>query len=70
MNPLCTRKLQSALIEIGHQVEKDKRAPGIPQLRALADSFFIALELGNETQQRKAANELIAGVVKWEVENL
>lgn len=70
MNPLYNRKLQSALIEIGHQVEKDTAAPGVPQLRALADSFFIALELGNEIQQRKAANELIAGVVKWEVETL
>lgn len=70
MNPLHTRKLQSALIEIGHQVEKDTTAPGVPQLRALADSFFIALELGNEIQQCKAANELIAGVVRWEIEKL
>lgn len=68
MNPLYARKLHQALIDIGHTVEKDTSTPDIQQIKALFDKFLMAAESGR--QQKKAVDELLGAVVRWEVTHL
>lgn len=68
MTPLYTRKLHQALIDIGHQVEKDTNTPDLDQIKALFDKFLTAAESGKN--QKKAVDELLGAVVRWEVGKL
>jgi hypothetical protein len=63
------RKLQSALISAGKKVEAniDKNTPTIPDLKVLFDKFT---ESGDTATQAKSIAELIAGLVKWQVERV
>lgn len=63
MTPHYTRKLQQALLDIGHQVEKDTTTPTIEELTRLFDEFV-------KRQDKKSVDKLLAGVVKWEVGEL
>lgn len=68
MTPQYTRKLHQALIDIGHQVEKDTSTPDIQQIKTMFDKFITAAENGKK--QKKAVDELLGAVVRWEVNNL
>jgi hypothetical protein len=63
------RKLQSALISAGKKVEGniDNKTPTIPDLKVLFDKFS---ESGDTATQAKSVAELIAGLVKWQVERV
>jgi hypothetical protein len=63
------RKLQSALISAGKNVEAniDNKTPTIPDLKVLFDKFS---ESGDTAAQSNAVAELIAGLVKWQVERV
>lgn len=63
MTPEYTRKLNQALLDIGHQVEKDTTIPTIEELTRLFDEFV-------KKKDKKSADKLLAGVVKWEVGEL
>lgn len=63
MTPEYSRKLIQALIDIGHQVEKDTTTPTIEDLQRLFDEFV-------KRQDKKTADRLLAGVVRWEVGEL
>jgi hypothetical protein len=63
------RKLQSALISAGKNVEAniDNKTPTIRDLKVLFDKFT---ESGDTATQAKSVAELIAGLVKWQVERV
>lgn len=63
MTPQYARKLQQALIGIGHQVEKDTTTPTIEELQRLFDEFI-------KRQDKRSVDRLLAGVVRWEVGEL
>lgn len=70
MTPLYTRKLQQALIDIGHQVEKDTATPAISDIEVLFDKFLQSVDSEDPSKQKKAIDKLLSGLVKWEVEKL
>lgn len=63
MTPEYTRKLNQNLLDIGHQVEKDTITPTIEELQQLFDEFV-------KRQDKRSADRLLAGVVRWEVGEL
>lgn len=63
MTPYYSRKLNQALIDIGHQVEKDTTTPTIEDLQQLFAEFI-------KRRDKRSVDRLLAGVVKWEVEKL
>lgn len=63
MTPEYTRKLNQNLLDIGHQVEKDTTIPTIEELTRLFDVFV-------KKKDKKSADKLLAGVVRWEVGEL
>lgn len=67
---MAQRKLQQALLDIGHQVEKDPTIPTVFDIEILFDKFLQAVDTGDMIAQRKAANELCAAVVRWEINKL
>lgn len=68
MTPHYSRKLHQALIDIGHTVEKDTSTPDLDQIKELFDKFLTAVESGRG--EKKAVDELLAGLVRWEVGKL
>ena len=67
-----TRKLHSALIDIGHQVEGNQHlpAPTIGELKARFDYFKYTVDSGDMISQAHAVKELIWELVRWEMENM
>lgn len=63
MSPQYSCKLQQALLDIGHIVEKDTTIPTIEELQQLFDEFV-------KRQDKRSADRLLGGLVRWEVENL
>lgn len=63
MTPEYARKLQQALLDIGHFVEQDTTTPTVEELQQLFDEFV-------ERRDKKSVDRLLGGVVRWEVENL
>lgn len=63
MTPEYTRKLNQAILDIGHQVEKDTTTPTIEEIQQLFDAFV-------KKKDKKSADKLLAGVVRWEVGEL
>jgi hypothetical protein len=63
------RKLQSALIETGKDVEGNinKGTPSISELKVLFDKFSAS---SDTAALAKTVAELIAGLVKWQVEKM
>lgn len=72
MNPLRTRKLQSALIATGKKVElmEYEKAPTEREITILFDTFIDAIDNEDMKGQAKASGELIAGLVKWRIEKM
>jgi hypothetical protein len=70
MNPLYNRKLQSALIATGKKVELMEHAPTVRDIMQLFDKFIDTAEGEDMKGQAKASAELIAGLVKWQIEKL
>lgn len=70
MTPVYTRKLQQALIDIGHEVEKDTTTPSMEQIKQLYFEFEQAVNHSDMSRQKKAVDKLLAGIVKWEVGKL
>lgn len=69
-NNMAQRKLQQALLGIGHQVERNPTIPTVSDIEILFDKFLQAVDTGDMIAQRKAVNELCAGVVRWEINKL
>lgn len=65
-----TRKLHQALLDIGHQVEKDNTAPTIEQIKDMFTNYLITVKEGSIPDQKKAVDKLLAGLVRWEIEKL
>lgn len=63
MTPEYIRKLQQALLDIGHIVEKDTATPTIDELQQLFDEFV-------ERRDKKSVDRLLSGLVRWEVGEL
>lgn len=63
MTPHYARKLNQTLIDIGHIVEKDTTTPTIEELQRLFDEFI-------KRRDKRSADKLLAGVVRWEVGEL
>lgn len=72
MNPLYNRKLQSALIDTGKRVEamENKPAPEIPVLEIKFNQFLAAVEMGDMPNLSYTTKELIAALVKWQIEKM
>lgn len=64
-----TRKLQQALLDIGHQVEgnKDKPAPTAKELELLIYNFLLAIDGRSMKNKANAVKELIGELVRWEM---
>jgi hypothetical protein len=64
-----SRKLQSSLISAGKKVEANivYATPSVIDLKILFDKFT---ESGDTATQAKSVAELIAGLVKWQVERV
>ena len=65
-----TRKLQSALIEVGHEVEDMKNTPDLSDLEATLKALKFAEQLNDMVGMRRYSRQLAARVVKWMVEKL
>lgn len=67
-----TNKLQQCLIDTGKMVEKKLPygTPNMDDLQQLYDAFTEAVDSGDMKAQSVASGELIAGLVKWRVEEM
>lgn len=63
-------KLQSALIDTGKDVENRRHmpTPTLPEMEVLYDKFLQAIDKDDMMGKIKAARELTAALVKWQVE--
>ena len=64
------RKLQSALIETGREVESMKDTPDISDLEATFKALKLAADQNDMVGMRRYGRQLAARVVKWMVERL
>ena len=62
-----TRKLHSALIDIGKAVEKDTSIPALDEIKELFYDFAFAEKRGTMKEKKKAVEKLIGALVRWEV---
>jgi hypothetical protein len=63
-----TRKLQSALIDIGHQVEANDRYPNLEMVTVLWREFAEAVRRDDCSAIQKVGTALCAEVVKFMME--
>lgn len=72
MTPEYKRKLQSALITTGKQViaKINDRVPTVLQLEVLFDKLLQAIDKEDMKGQGQASKELMANLLKYQIENL
>jgi hypothetical protein len=69
-NPKHTRKLQSALIETGKEVEGMKQVPSLAEMEDRFERFKIAIQTEDLKKQRLYGQQMAAVITKYLIEKL
>lgn len=70
MNPLYTRKLKSALIEIGKEVESIEETPELASLELAFENLKCAMKVNDMQDMRRYCRRLSAKIIKLMVDKL
>jgi hypothetical protein len=72
MNREYNKKIESALIATGKLVaaKEGQPAPSVPELEVLFDKLLQAIDKEDMKGQVRASKELIASLIKWQIEKL
>ncbi len=63
-------KTQSLLLDIANNIENNPAVPSIDQVESNINDFLDAVDSGSLTKQTVTGNELIASLVKLQVETV
>lgn len=63
-------KISSLFFTIAKAIEKNPKVPSIPEIETKFDAFLQAIEFEDLSKQTLIGNELIASLVKWQVEKV